>query len=62
MARRAVPLGPPTSPSKPGSKGITTNTLNTAPSLWALMIRFNRVSPIRFLTAVRSIDASVIKN
>ncbi|KYN14165.1 FAS-associated factor 1 [Trachymyrmex cornetzi] len=46
IARNAVPLGPPTSPSKPGNNGITTNTLNTAPSLCALRILFNNVSPI----------------
>ncbi|KYM94196.1 hypothetical protein ALC62_15151, partial [Cyphomyrmex costatus] len=46
IARNAVPLGPPTSPSKPGNNGITTNTLNTAPSLCALRILLNNVSPI----------------
>ncbi|KYM76339.1 hypothetical protein ALC53_13366 [Atta colombica] len=46
IARNAVPLGPPTSPSKPGNNGIMTNILNTVPSLCALRILFNNVSPI----------------
>lgn len=40
MARIDVPVGPPTSPSKPGSKGRMTNTLNVAPCLYIKKLNY----------------------
>uniref|UniRef100_A0A182U3L1 Uncharacterized protein n=1 Tax=Anopheles melas TaxID=34690 RepID=A0A182U3L1_9DIPT len=52
IARNEIPDDPPTSPSNPGSSGITTYTRNTFFSRWARTMRLNRYSDIWFFTTL----------